>query len=94
MRLLNYKWNTLVTATPTLYSYRDFAGMLSFIQSLFDNDVARAQIMINDRTLDFYDSVAEKGPLSNLYTMIDGKFNEPAEERYRYTTAAFEKYAV
>jgi hypothetical protein len=68
--------------------------MLSFVQSPFDNDVARARIMINDRTLDFYDSVAEKGPLSNPYTMTDGKFDEPAEERYRYTTAAFEKYAV
>jgi hypothetical protein len=50
--------------------------------------------MINDRTLNFYNLVVEKGLLSNLYTITDSKFNEPIEKRYRYTTAAFEKYAV
>jgi hypothetical protein len=45
IRSFNVRWITCVTATPTPYRSEDMGGLLGFIQSPVDDNIARKRIL-------------------------------------------------
>ncbi|KAL6702419.1 hypothetical protein ACN47E_002046 [Coniothyrium glycines] len=81
----------MLTATPMPYHYRDFTGLLSFLQSPWDGAVARDRIRGAGKHYD----MANEGVLQNPYERNSAnKALRPKDVRYCYTAAAFEKFVV
>lgn len=90
IRSFDCPWITLVTATPIPYRWEDIAGLLSFIQSPFDNTVARMRIdgdQVNGDSLP---------PLGNVYDRDeDGRFTCSWEDtRYQYTSSCLDNFLI
>jgi hypothetical protein len=57
------------------YLYRNFCSMLLFVQLHCNNDITRACIL-NNKDIDIYCRLDNKGILSNLYTCINSVLDQ------------------
>ena len=75
---------TVVTATPIPFKHQDFSGILSFLQSPYDNVVARNRLD---------ESLRDWPKLLNPYEVdSNGNLVRPQDERYQFTSAAFDYF--